>query len=90
MNKFKLTYTNNFKLIDKNKKNMYTYYDEETVKVLYIFESGWKNLYHCVVEDPQYEQSYLNTYSSEEIEKRYNIKTFSRIFKLKKIHDSNL
>lgn len=88
MNKVKGIY--NFKLINKNKQYIYKYYDEESVRVLYIFKSGWKDRYHCVVEDPQYQENYLNTFTSGEIEKNYNINTFSRINKLKKIYDSNL
>lgn len=80
----------NFKFLGKNKQNIYKFFDEDGVFVLYIFKSGWKSKYHCVIEDPQYEETYLKLYRAEDIEKIYGIKTFSRINKLKKLYDSNL
>lgn len=66
------------------------YYDKDNVVSLSIFKSGWDNIYNCVLEWGEYEQSEMKTYTANEIEKFYGIKTFSRKEKLIKINESPL
>ena len=73
-----------------NNDALFSYYDKENVVALYIFKSGWFNLYNCVLEWGEYERSDLNTLTPYQIEKFYGIKTFSRKEKLKKINESIL
>jgi hypothetical protein len=78
----------NFVQIKKGELNKY--YDKGNVVALYIFKSGWFNLYNCVLEWGEYEQSEIKNYTPFQIERIYGIKTFSRKEKLLKINESTL
>jgi hypothetical protein len=66
------------------------YYDKDNVVVLYIFKSGWNNLYNCVFEWGEYGRSEIKICTPFQIEEYYGIRTFSRKDKLLKINESTL
>ena len=70
--------------------NLYKYYDKENVVALYIFKSGWKDFYHCILEWGEYENTDILQLRANDIFNFYGIKTFSRKEKLKKINESLL
>lgn len=79
----------NFKKINSIQE-LYRYYDNECVVALYIFKSGWKNKYNCVLEWGEYGTSESNVYNAEEIKYFYGINLFLRKEKLIKINESTL
>lgn len=66
------------------------YIDKENAISLYIFKSGWKDTYECVIEWGEYERSDVERYTGSQIESTYGIKDFSRKEKLNRINDSIL
>lgn len=66
------------------------YVDIENALSLYIFKSGWKDKYECVLEWGEYERCEVNCYTGAQIESIYHITDFSRKEKLNKINDSIL
>jgi len=69
-------------------RNLISYYDKENVVVLFIFKSGWHEVYQCILEWGEYEASEHYLLTAQQIEKYYGIKTFSRKEKLIKINES--
>jgi hypothetical protein len=78
-----------YNFIQTKRGELNKYYDKDNVVVLYIFKSGWFNLYNCV-EWGEYGQSEIKHCTPFQIEKLYGIKTFSRKEKLLKINESTL
>ena len=74
-----------YNFIQTKRGELNKYYDKDNAVVLYIFKSGWYNLYNCVLEWCEYERSEIKTITPFQIEKWYGIKTFSRKEKLLKI-----
>lgn len=68
------------------------YYDRQNIVVLYIFKSGWSypQMYQCIEEWGEYEESEYHLYTAEDINHIYAINTLLRKEKLNKINESTL
>lgn len=74
----------------KCNNDIHSYYDQENVVSLKIIDSGWKGKYDCILEWGEYGTADVNVYNGEEIRKYYDIYTFSRKEKLKRINEAAL
>lgn len=81
------TYYCKYNFVQTKKGELSKYYDKDNVVALYIFKSGWFNLYNCVFEWGEMEQSEIKHCTPLQIEKKYGIKTFSRKEKLNKLNE---
>ena len=60
-----------FKTVGKMK----VYYTEEKSEVLYIFKSGWKGLFHVILENGANEETTHEVLPKEEIEERFGMRS---------------
>jgi len=64
------------------KKLLVSFYDENNIMVLYIFESGWKGYYHVILEFGETSDFKHYLYNGEQIAKKFGIQKFIRRQKL--------